>query len=49
MCFEFDQLTEGVVNAHGPRHSLLTLDGGEDLGRVLEGHGAFTQGVTDGE
>jgi hypothetical protein len=42
-------LTEGVVNANGPSHALLTLDRGEDFGRVLEGHRAFTQRVADRE
>lgn len=32
---------KGVVDADGPGHALLSLDGGEDLGRVLEGDGPF--------
>lgn len=43
------QLTESVVNAHGPGHALLTLNGGEDFGRVLEGNGAFAEGIADGK
>jgi hypothetical protein len=35
-------LTKGVVDAHGPGHALLTLNRGEDLGRVLESDGTFT-------
>lgn len=46
---ELGGLTEGVVDADGPSHALLTLDRGEDLGRVLEGHRAFTQRVADRE
>ncbi len=38
----FVMLTESVVDANGPGHSLLTLDGGKDLGRVLESNRAFT-------
>ena len=41
--------TKGVVDAHGPGHTLLTLDGGEDLGRVLEGDGSLTQAVGNSE
>jgi hypothetical protein len=41
--------TEGVVDANGPGHALLTLDGGEHLGRVLECHGSFAERVADGE
>lgn len=32
---------ERVVDADSPSHALLTLDGGENLGGVLESHGAF--------
>lgn len=42
-------LTESVVDADGPGHSLLTLDGGEYLSRVLESNGSFAQGVADGK
>lgn len=41
--------TEGVVDADGPGHALLTLNGREDLGGVLECDGTFTKRVTDGE
>lgn len=44
-----DVLTESVVDADSPSHALLTLDGGEHLGRVLESHRTFTQRVADGE
>lgn len=40
---------EGVVDADGPGHALFALDGGEDFGGVLEGYGAFAEGVADGE
>jgi hypothetical protein len=42
-------LTKGVVDADSPGHTLLTLDGGEYFGRVLEGDGTFTEGVGDGK
>lgn len=42
-------LTEGIVDANGPRHSLLTLDGWEDLGGVLEGDWSFTERVANRE
>lgn len=42
-------LTESVVDAHSPSHTLLTLDGREDLGRVLEGDRSLTEGVADSE
>lgn len=42
-------LTEGVVDANGPGHALLTLNSGEHLSRVLESHWSFAQGVTDGK
>ena len=42
-------LTESVVDTDSPRHSLLTLNGREDLGGVLESYWSFTQGVGDGE
>lgn len=40
---------KGVVDAHRPGHSLLTLDGGEHFGGVLEGDGSFAQGIHDCE
>ena len=42
-------LTESVVDANGPSHSLLTLNSGEHLGRILESDWSFSQGVADGE
>jgi hypothetical protein len=36
------RLTKGVVDAHSPRHTLLTLNGGEHLSGVLEGDWTFT-------
>lgn len=45
----FGTLTESVVDADGPSHSLLSLDGGEHFGGVLEGDWAFTQAVADGK
>ena len=42
-------LTECVVDADDPSHTLLTLDRREHFGGVLEGHRPFTQGVHDGE
>jgi hypothetical protein len=41
--------SEGVVDADSPGHTLFTLDGGENLCRVLEGNRAFSEGVADGE
>lgn len=38
-------LTERVVDAHDPCHALLSLNGGEDLGGVLESDRTFTHGV----
>lgn len=38
---EAEDAGEGVVDGDGPGHALLALDGGEDLGRVLECDGAF--------
>lgn len=35
-------LTKGVVDANSPGHTLLTLNGGENLGRVLECDWSFT-------
>jgi len=42
-------LTESVVDAHGPCHSLLSLNGGEHLGGVLESDWSLSQGVADSE
>jgi len=42
-------LTESIVDANSPSHSLLSLNGGEHLGRVLERDWSFSQGVADGE
>ena len=42
-------LTESVVDANSPRHSLLSLNGREHLGRVLKCDGSFTQRVADSE
>lgn len=42
-------LTESVVDANSPGHSLLTLNSGEHFGGVLESDRSFTQGVADGE
>ena len=44
-----EMLTESVVDANCPSHSLLTLNGGEHLGRILESDRSFSQGVADGE
>lgn len=41
--------SEGIVDAHSPGHALLTLDRGENLGRVLESDGTFSERVHDGE
>jgi len=41
--------TEGVIDAYSPSHSLLSLNCGEDLGRVLESDWPFSQRVADGE
>lgn len=49
-CHEVDLvLTEGVVDADGPGHALLTLDGRENFGRVLESDGSFAQRIGDCE
>ncbi len=42
-------LTESVVDANSPGHSLLALNGREHLGRVLESDWSFTQRVGDSE
>lgn len=42
-------LTESVVDANGPSHSLLSLNGREHLGRVLESDRSFTQRIADSE
>lgn len=44
-----EDTSKGVVDADSPRHALLTLDGREDLGRVLEGNWTLTERVHDGE
>jgi hypothetical protein len=44
-----NMFTESVIDADSPSHSLLSLNGGEHLGRVLEGNGSFSQGVADSE
>jgi len=50
MSKHFDEiLTESVVDADCPSHSLLTLNGGEYLGGVLESDWSFSQGVANGE
>lgn len=46
---KFAILTENIVDANGPSHSLLSLNGREHLGRILESDRAFTQGVADGK
>jgi hypothetical protein len=45
----FGVLTERVVNADSPRHSLFTLNIGKHLCRILERDWSFTQGIADGE
>lgn len=40
---------KGVVDANNPGHALLTLDGGEHLGGVLESYGALAKRVEYGE
>ena len=40
-------LTKGVVDANGPSHSLLSLNGREHLCRVLESDWPFAQRVAD--
>ena len=42
-------LTEEEVDGHSPSHTLLTLNGGEDLGRVLERDRTLAERVADGE
>lgn len=42
-------LTESVVNANSPSHSLLSLNGRKHLGRILESDRSLTQRVGDGE
>ena len=41
--------SECVVDAHGPGHTLLTVDRGKYLGTVLECHRSFAKRVHDGE
>ena len=45
----FKALTKGVVDADSPCHALLTLNGREDFGGVLEGNGSFSERVGDRE
>ena len=42
-------LTKEEVDGDGPSHTLLTLDGREDLGRVLERDRTLAERVADGE
>jgi hypothetical protein len=44
-----EMLTKSVVDANGPSHPLLTLNGREHLGRILESDWSFSQGVGDSE
>lgn len=46
---QVERLTERVVDAHSPCHALLSLDGREDFGGVLECDWALSEGVADGE
>ena len=48
-CRQEYTLTKGVVDAHSPGHTLLTLNGGEHLSGILECHGAFAKGIADRE
>ena len=41
--------TKRVIDTDGPSHSLLTLDSGEYLGRVLESNWSFAQRIANGE
>jgi hypothetical protein len=45
----FWRRTKGVVDADSPGHTLLTLDGWEYFGRVLESNRTFSEGVGDGK
>lgn len=49
ICLRFGIRTESVVDANSPSHSLLPLDSGEHLGRVLKSDWSFPEGVTDRE
>lgn len=42
-------LTECIVDTNSPGHPLLTLDGGEHFGRVLESDRSFAQRVANGK
>ena len=44
-----EDTSESVVDADGPSHSLLTLDGREDFGGVLESYRTLSQGIADGK
>jgi hypothetical protein len=37
-----ERLTESVIDANCPGHSLLSLNGGEHLGGVLESNWSFS-------
>lgn len=41
--------TEGIVDADGPGHALLTLNGWEHLSGVLESYRSFSERVRDCE
>lgn len=42
-------LTESVVDAHGPCHTLFTLDSREHFSRVLECYWSFSERIADRE
>lgn len=42
-------LTKSVVDADSPCHTLLSLNGWEDFGRILESYRTLTEGIGDGE
>ena len=42
-------LTKSIVDANGPSHSLLTVNGRIHLGRVLESDWSFSHRVGDGK
>ena len=41
--------TKSIVDTNGPSHSLLSLNSGKHLGRVLESNWPFSQRVADGK
>lgn len=45
----FEMLTESVIDANCPSHSLFSLNGWKHLGRVLESDWSFSQRVADGK